>query len=324
MKILLTIGKRRLVVESEVPEICDYFLSLKYLHNFSVQVSEGVKHRHGLFCLKAKSGKKFKATFDKKDKVLFLKLDWKIFNRTDVMEKLLSQLLFVSNLEDEIFPVHASAVVKNGKAYLMIGPTGSGKTSLSMALCFKKGFDWMADDEVGLTVGKDGIYVSQVDDLISFRKLPFSILKGHITVGVVDKICFRFTTIDSPWVKTAPPFKCEDLGFKKPKLPIKVEGVFFPTIVTSYHYCDKAPKERAGVLMYNEFAKSICGVGSYILNNFGEIVSRPVVLETGKWGEISDFVNRMARTCQSYILQGPFEQVLSDITSTILENNDKR
>jgi hypothetical protein len=324
MRILLIIGKRKLVVESNVSDICGHVMSLKFLHNFSVKVSENGGDSNSLFCLRAESGEKFGVKFDERSKVLSLKLDWQIFNQTDVIEKLLLQLLFLSNLEDGIFPVHASAVARNGKAYLIIGPTGSGKTSLSMALCARKGFNWIADDEVGLMIKKDGVFISQADDLLSFRKLPFSILSGHISIAAADKIRSRFTNIENPWVKTRPPLRCGDLGLKKPKLPIKMESFFFSTIVDSYHYCDKAPKSQAAVVVYNEFAKSIGGIGSYVLNNFGEIASQPVVLGTSRWNEIGSFVNRTVNVCQSYMVQGSLEQILSDITSIILDNNDQR
>jgi hypothetical protein len=55
--------------------------------------------------------------------------------------------------------MHAAAVVRDGRAVLLIGPTGSGK-STSAALCVEAGLGYLGDDAAALEECGDGAFVA--------------------------------------------------------------------------------------------------------------------------------------------------------------------
>lgn len=57
-------------------------------------------------------------------------------------------------LQREIFPLHGSAVVMNGKAYAIIGHSGAGKSTLTKAL-LNKGFYFLTDDVIPITLSSE-------------------------------------------------------------------------------------------------------------------------------------------------------------------------
>ncbi|MGB9589447.1 MAG: hypothetical protein ACP5QG_00315 [candidate division WOR-3 bacterium] len=79
--------------------------------------------------------------------------------------------------------LHASAVRMEPGALLMIGPRGSGKTTLAMALC-DEGYGFMAED--GAPVSLDGKFV--------FPSMPMSFLPDSISgpAGLFQIISLRY------------------------------------------------------------------------------------------------------------------------------------
>lgn len=53
------------------------------------------------------------------------------------------------------FPLHASGAARSGLGLLVVGRSGSGKTSLNLNL-LRRGWDWVADDKIILTAATDG------------------------------------------------------------------------------------------------------------------------------------------------------------------------
>ena len=53
------------------------------------------------------------------------------------------------------FPLHASGAARDGLGLLVVGRSGSGKTSLNLNL-LRRGWDWVADDKIVLTAATDG------------------------------------------------------------------------------------------------------------------------------------------------------------------------
>ncbi len=57
-----------------------------------------------------------------------------------------------------LYSLHAAGVCVNGKSLLLVGPSGSGKTTLAIAL-MRAGFDFLGEDTLFLTAGRDGLSV---------------------------------------------------------------------------------------------------------------------------------------------------------------------
>lgn len=78
------------------------------------------------------------------------------------------------NKEDKYF-IHCAIVEKNGKATLISGEPGSGKTTLAMYLCMEKGYNFVCNDRavIGMENGIPYIYCGT--------------LQTHIRVGVIHE-----------------------------------------------------------------------------------------------------------------------------------------
>jgi hypothetical protein len=62
-----------------------------------------------------------------------------------------------------LFNIHAAGAARNGRALLIAGPSGAGKTTLSIALA-RAGFDFLGDDTLFLTRAGDGLQVCAFPD----------------------------------------------------------------------------------------------------------------------------------------------------------------
>ena len=65
--------------------------------------------------------------------------------------------LMLWHKDRDVQAVHAGLVAKNGDGILFGGPGGSGKSTTALT-CLKAGFEYMADDYVGLELSEDGAY----------------------------------------------------------------------------------------------------------------------------------------------------------------------
>ncbi len=322
MRTAILCNNQILIVKTNIHEVFDYVLSLKYLHTFPLSILKYFPENKNIACLNILNSNDTELNFEEKSRILTLKLKWKNFNKSKIIESFLLQLLFLSSIDSGIFPIHASAISINNKAYLIVGATGSGKTSLSISLCYKEKFNWLADDQANLVIKKGEIFISDGHDLITFRKLPFRQIANNIPNSIRKKICSSFLLGNSPYVKTKHPFYPEELRLHKGKLPCKVEKIFFPLITNSYEYCEKLLRENANVIIFHEFVKSLNGIGSYLIDNDGNIIHQPIVMGSKKgWNDICNFVNFLSSKCQMYMVQTSFKQAMSFITSKILERD---
>lgn len=92
----------------------------------------------------------------------------------DLIYLALSMFAKELNKEDKYF-IHCAIVEKNGKATLISGEPGSGKTTLAMYLCMEKGYNFVCNDRavIGMENGIPYIYCGT--------------LQTHIRVGVIHE-----------------------------------------------------------------------------------------------------------------------------------------
>ena len=105
--------------------------------------------------------------------------DGYLIHRCDTLSELaplIHWLVFSSAVRDDLFALqlHTAAVAREGRALLLPGPAGSGKSTLSMAL-LDEGFGYMSDDIV--VVERDSFLV---------RGLPFSICVKESGLSLLD------------------------------------------------------------------------------------------------------------------------------------------
>ncbi len=65
--------------------------------------------------------------------------------------------LMLWHKDRDVQAVHAGLVARNGDGILFGGPGGSGKSTTALT-CLRAGFEYMADDYVGLELAEDGAY----------------------------------------------------------------------------------------------------------------------------------------------------------------------
>jgi len=102
--------------------------------------------------------------------------DWQRF--------LIAQVLPFAATLNGLEVLHASAVVVDGRAVALVGPSGAGKTSLALALC-RLGAGFLADDVVAveraeeLLVAHPGTPVAGVDH-VEAERLPVNVAAGGV------------------------------------------------------------------------------------------------------------------------------------------------
>ncbi|MBP6469219.1 MAG: hypothetical protein KBE23_21990 [Chloroflexi bacterium] len=73
------------------------------------------------------------------------------------------------------FLLHAFAVAKNGRAALLVGASGSGKTTSGLSLVLN-GWELLSNDVVALQARPEGIFALPVPDMVSIRPFTFHLL----------------------------------------------------------------------------------------------------------------------------------------------------
>ena len=81
--------------------------------------------------------------------------------------------------------IHSACVAKNGFAYLFLGKSGQGKTTLSNLLS-NAGFDYMGDDLTFISRNETGEIV--VDSLLCAAKIVKDAPEGNLEKNIVDVI----------------------------------------------------------------------------------------------------------------------------------------
>lgn len=242
---------------------------------------------------------------------LTLVLRWKMFDKSGLLENILEQIFYVASINQGIFPLHATAIAKGNRAFLIVGQTGSDKTSLSTFLCLKEKFSWVADDQCFLSRNEmDEISIAVAYDLISLRKTSYIKLKKYIPISSRPEIEQRFSLEAYHQAKSNPPLKPEELSLQITELPCQVRAIFFPQLTDNYKYISKASPKLISTLIFQEFVKSLYGIGSYILDNAGRVVHPPIIMEPRDgWSSICEFVNILAINYPAYIVNGSLNDV---------------
>ena len=126
--------------------------------------------------------------------------------------------------------VHASSVAVDGKAVLVIGPSGSGKSALCLQL-MALGATLVADDRTELISSESGLIArapETIDGMIEARGV--GLLAAESCVARVALV------VDLEQVETdrLPPHRTYNLLGQKAPLLHKVEAAHFPAAILQY------------------------------------------------------------------------------------------
>jgi hypothetical protein len=260
-------------------------------------------------------------TFDHATRTMLLRADWSSINRSGTLEGLLGQLLDIACLDSGVIPIHASAISSERGAYLFIGGSGAGKTSLAFPLCSQFGFRVVANDYLSFkALSQDDIAICQGDDFIDFRKLPFSEMANFLSTNTIEKIQIRFPSDATPWTKSTPPFIFSELGLIKADLPCTIKGIFFPNISRNvYEFTSRLSLSRTTTSLLWEITGPVRGIMSFVVDNSGKVISPSLSLEpkTG-WESVCATVNTLAAQCPAWAVHAPLKTALEFVNSKIL------
>jgi len=126
--------------------------------------------------------------------------------------------------------VHASSVAVDGKAALIIGPSGSGKSALCLQL-MAMGATLVADDRTVLQSGESGILAlapETIGGLIEARGV------GLLTAGCCVARVVLVVDLEQVETDRLPPHRTYNLLGQKAPLLHKVEAAHFPAAILQY------------------------------------------------------------------------------------------
>lgn len=115
------------------------------------------------------------------------------------------------------FLLHAFGVTKNGRAALLVGASGSGKTTSGLSLVLN-GCELLSNDVVALQARSEGVFALPVPDMVSIRPFTFLLLpqlsRRLRILPATEPISLQAGTLtNGRWAEPAP-----------------VTAVYFPTL----------------------------------------------------------------------------------------------
>lgn len=312
MKLRICFGPVEILVVSCNILVIKYLQRLKYIHTFTFKTYDWVDEKIPI--LEIIDSKDVKVNYSAIDKRIKLFINWEAFNKTNILENILLQCLFLLSVDSKQWPMHASSVETNNKGILLMGAATSGKTNVALGLCSLGKCRLVADDWLSLKIVDNKIFVQKSDDLISIRKHGFENVGKILPKSVADMVKKRFGTSSSPFTKTIPPFLDVDLKIIRATLPVQINKFIFVHLIENFHHYEKISKGKMINLIANEYVKALNGFSSYFIDNNGNVVGEPIVTIPGLgWKKILSFIDEITNICEGYIVYGSLQQVINDI-----------
>ena len=303
--------------------IIDFITSLKHISGIPVVILGNARSGKKAPSLHMIPGSPASLTFNAESRLLALRIDWALIkDRPSTLTNLMGQLLSLACSDDGEFPIHAAAVSKEGRAYLLIGGPGAGKTNLSVPLCKNYDFKWLSNDWCTLTANRNNVEVVHGDDLINFRQDGFDQVARYILPEVTGLIRQQFLSHTMSGTKSAF-FTSDELGLIRGKLPCHLGGIFFIEVGwTANHYCQRISPNHAIDLLLREIFWPLRGLGSFVIDNSGRVICPSLVLtpNTG-WESMCHVANTAIAHHPCYIVKAPLEVAADFICATIDDHN---
>lgn len=130
----------------------------------------------GTISLRYLDAPEFSASFDERAACMTLAAPFDRISESMLLKNVLSLLLNYQWQSDGRFKMHASAVARDDRCIVFVGPFGSGKSTLALDLCLNHGFELIANDH--LVAGMMGTVPVTVEGDAFFR-LPMSTLAEY-------------------------------------------------------------------------------------------------------------------------------------------------
>jgi len=238
-----------------------------------------------------------------------LYIRWSVIkHKPSTITNILGQLLSLACVDNGEFPLHSAVVSRDGKAYLIIGDSGAGKTNLSVVLCKKGNFQWLANDWSAIGIDNNKAMIVRGHDLINFRKTGFQQVVDLIPESIAHQIEAEFQ-LNSDSVHKSSFFTNEELGLSRGTFPTPIAGIFFVQIapITDNRFTNIESSQVTEKLL-RELFWPLRGLGSFGIDNEGKVISPSAVLiPSHGWGEMSNTVNLLTSRYPCYAINASLE-----------------
>ncbi|NUM42995.1 MAG: hypothetical protein HUU45_15370, partial [Leptospiraceae bacterium] len=219
-------------IDDKCDEIRKYLLQLKHISGIPVRVQISPYPNPILEppILRVFASDAPKLEFFEHTQTLNLAVNWQIIeNKVSSLSNIIGQLISLACVNSYEFPLHSSVVASDGKAYLILGASGAGKTNLSLALCKKKGFLWLANDWSALRLDRNSVMVSQGYDLINFRTASINQIADCLPVPVIGQIQDN-NDVNMDFSRKSRFYHSDEIEIQKADLPLPVSRIYFVQI----------------------------------------------------------------------------------------------
>lgn len=310
---------KRISIWVEEEEIKNYLLQLKHISGIPVEVQISPPYLGQVLenpTLNIIASTTPNLEFIENSQTLNLRVNWQLVkNRTSSLNNIIGQLISLACVNREEFPLHSSVVASDGKAYLILGSSGAGKTNLSLTLCKKKNFLWLANDWSTIVLDKGTVLTNHGYDLINFRIASINQIVNYLPKTAIDQISDKDDhSID--FSKKSHFFLSDEIGIKKGDLPLPVRCICFVQIGQNKQitFTQLSTSETIEKLV-SEFFLPLRGLGSFLINNSGEIISPSVVMRphTG-WDSMCNIINNLAKQCPAYFINSNLDTAIQLIS----------
>lgn len=313
---------KRISIWIDDDEIRNYFLKLRHISGIPVEVQISPPDPNQMLedptlCVFASDIPRLE--FIEDSQTLNLAINWQLIkNRTSSLSNIVGQLISLACVNWGEFPLHSSVVASDGKAYLILGASGAGKTNLSFALCKEKNFLWLANDWSTLRLDKHRVLISQGYDLINFRTASINQITGYLPKSAIDQMPDRDNYV-LDFSRKSRFFSSNEIGLQKADLPLPISCVCFVQIAQNEQkvFLQLDSSEIIEKLV-SEFFWPLRGLGSFLINNSGEIILPSVVIRPlAGWEPMCKIINTLASQCPAYYINSNLNTATQLISSII-------
>lgn len=149
--------------------------------------------------------------------------------------------------------IHAAAVSKNGKGFLILGKQGSGKTSITLELCRNHGYSLVGNDLVLVGMQNNTGYLYGGTKIFRIRATTVKDYNSDLNTF------FKYSDSDE-WTQIAV-INPEEIDVQIEKLPTKIHGIYYVHLYPSNYNLLTKEVDRlfSRVFLYQVFSEYIRG-----------------------------------------------------------------
>ena len=151
-------------------------------------------------------------------------------------------------------------------------------------------------------------------DLINFRIALINQIANYLPKTVIDQIADK-DNHSKDFSKKSRFFLSDEIGIKRADLPLPVRCICFVQINQSEQitFTQISTSETIEKLV-GEFFLPLRGLGSFLINNSGEITSPSVVMRPLTGWNMGNIINNLAKQCPAYFLSSNLDTAIQLIS----------